>query len=108
MDGLSCFRLALRIAFTAGRSRGAGPSVQNCLDELFRRVDGRRRVLGGSKCRLLQLNRLAIAIEISDAPRAFSQMLVEFGALRGGERAGKIVLQELGDFGAGQSLAFPE
>src|SRR5262245_4978353 len=86
--------------FAPERSGGAGPGPENGLDKLLRRVAGWRRVLGGGKRGLLELNGLAIAVQVGDAPGAFGQVLLELGPFRGGQVVEQVFVQELGELAA--------
>src|SRR5262249_22541349 len=88
----------------AQRSRAAGPGKENCLDKFLGRVGGGRRVLGGGKCGLLELNGLLIAVEVRDAPGALGQVLVKLRPLLGGQVAEQVFVQELGEFAAVHTL----
>src|SRR5690242_15684020 len=78
----------------AERSRGAGPGAENGLDQLLGRIAGGRRVLGGGKRGLLQLNGFLIAVQVSDAPGTLGQVLLELGPFPGGQVAGQVFVEE--------------
>src|SRR5262249_27737274 len=84
----------------AETSVGAGPGLENGPDKLLRHVAGKGRVLGGGKRGLLELNGLAIAVEVGDAPGALGQVLLELGPFRGGQVVEQVFVQKLGELAA--------
>src|SRR5262249_31750143 len=91
------------VSFAGERSRGTGPGTENGLDQLLGRIAGGRRILGGGKRSLLQLDGLSVAVQVSDAPGTLGQVLLELGPLPGGQAAEQVVVQELGEFAAVQA-----
>src|SRR5262249_60275933 len=64
------------------------------------RIAGGRRILGGGKRSLLQLDGLSVAVQVSDAPGTLGQMLLELGPLCGRQVAAQVLVQKLGEFAA--------
>src|SRR5262249_361229 len=88
------------VSFAAESSRGAGPGTENGLDQLLGSVGEGRRILGGGKRSLLQLDGLSVAVHVSDAPGTLGQVLLELGPLPGGQVAEQVLVQKLGEFAA--------
>src|SRR5262245_35517198 len=85
-------------------SRGERARAENSLNQFLGGICRRRRLRGRKQRGLLELNCLPVAIEVSDAPGAFSEVLLELGPLLSGQVAEEVLVQKLGEFTAVHTL----
>ena len=77
------------------------------MDQLFGSIGGGQIVRGGRESFFLEKNCLFIAIEISPAPGAHGQVLLELDEFLGRQAAEQVFVQELGEFTGSSCVAPP-